>query len=196
VNKIDKPNNFAKIIRMITVAPIMAFAVLSILFVLRSDIFQGFLHYILSVVFLTILPILAYPLQPFIPGFRGRGREGQRDLAIVMAVTGYLCSIVSALCFNAPKTVWLIYLTYLISGIGILFFNKVLKIRASGHACGVTGPLAILIYFIGIKGFIGAIILIPVYWACIKMKRHTITQLFWGTAISVSAFLTTAYCIL
>lgn len=179
----------AKIIRTVTIAPIMALAALSFVYILKPELYHGTIQYILSIVYLTILPILAYPLQPYIPEFKDKGREGQRNLAIIMAVIGYLCSIASAWIFHTAKAVWVIYLTYFISGIGILVFNKFLKIRASGHACGVTGPLAIVTYFFGLRALIGAIILIPVYWACIKMKRHTMPQLVWGTIIPIIALL-------
>jgi hypothetical protein len=183
----DKINKSAQITRIITVAPIMAWGALSILYGVRPDIFKEFSYYLLSVLFLTVLPLSAYPLQPFVPGFRHKGREGQRNLAIVTAVLGYLCSIVSARCLHMPKTVWLIYLTYFISGIGILFFNKMLKVRASGHACGVAGPISLLVYFIGVKALWGIALLITVYWACLKMKRHTVAQLLWGSAIPLCA---------
>lgn len=190
----NKKNRFAKMIRMITVAPIMAFGALSILYGFRPDIFQVFSHYVLSVVFLTVLPLLAYPLQPYIPKFRNKGREGQRNLAIVMAVLGYLCSIVYALCFHVPKTVWLIYLTYFISGIMILLFNKVLKIRASGHVCGVVGPMSILVYFFGVKALLGVVVLLMVYWASLKMKSHTVSQLLWGSIIPIFALIIAVLC--
>lgn len=185
----DKTNRYAKTIRIITIAPVMALVALSILYIFQPDVFQGTINFILSVIFLSVLPILAYPLQPFVPRFSDKGREGQRNLAIVMAVLGYLCSIVFALCLHVPKTLWLIYLTYFMSGIGILLLNKVLKIRASGHACGVVGPTSILVYFIGKKALFGLSVLILVYWACLKIKRHTAFQLFLGSVIPICALI-------
>ncbi|HHY18739.1 MAG TPA: hypothetical protein GX522_02475 [Firmicutes bacterium] len=187
----DKTVKFAKIVRIITIAPIMALVALSILYVVSPDIFQNFTNYILSVLFLTVMPVLAYPLQPLIPKYRNQGREGQRNLAIVMAVLGYLCSIVSAFCFHMPKKVWQIYLTYFISGTGILSFTNVLKVRASGHACGVVGPISLMVYFIGTKALLGIPVLILVYWACLKLKRHTVYQLFWGSMIPICSLIIT-----
>lgn len=190
----NKKGGFEKVIRVITVAPIMALVMLSILYGVHPGIFHGTSYYILSIIFLTVLPLLAYPLQPFLPKFRNKGREGQRNLAIVMAVLGYLSGIVSAIFFHAPKELLLIYLAYFISGMGVLLFNKVLKIRASGHACGVVGPISILTYFIGIKALISVIAIVPVYWASLKMKRHTISQLFFGGLIPVFTMIILALC--
>ena len=83
-----------KIIRVVTTAPIMAFVLLTVLYFLRGDIFRSIYDYIWAVVFLTILPIMAYPIQPIVPGFRDKGRTGQRNLAIIMAVLGYIAGII------------------------------------------------------------------------------------------------------
>lgn len=185
----NRTDRFAKIIRKITVAPVMALATLVILYEFHPDVFQGIYQYILSIIFLTILPLSAYPLQPFLPRFRDKGREGQRNLAIVMGVLGYLFGIVLALCYDTTKELLLIYLVYFLSGIGIFLFNKVFKIRASGHACGVVAPILILTYFIGRKALISIIALALVYWASIKTKRHTVFQLLLGSVIAIFAMI-------
>lgn len=185
----NKEAGLGKIVRITTVAPIMALVMLSILYWVDLGIFQETYHYVLSIIFLTILPLLAYPLQPFLPRFREKGREGQRNLAIVMAVLGYFLGGIATLYLHAPNELLLIYMVYFISGIGILIFNKVLKIRASGHACGVVGPILVLMYFIGIKALIGVGVLVLVYWASIKTSRHTPLELLWGTTIPVFALI-------
>ncbi len=180
---------FEKIIRIITLAPTMALLTLSVLLAIRPDTFHGILNYGLSVAFLTLLPLSAYPLQPLIPHFKDKGREGQRQLAMIMAVIGYILGIIFALLLNMPKDLLLLYLTYLISGVLILFFNKVIKVRASGHACGVAGPIAFLIYFLGWPAIVGISVLVLVYWASLRMKRHTWSELLWGSVIPVAALL-------
>lgn len=179
----------AKLVRTFTLAPIMALIALSILLGLTTDVFASFWQYALAVVFLVVLPILAYPLQPVIPAYKTKGREGQRQLAIVMAVVGYIGGIVVALFGQVPEKLKIIYFTYFISGILIMIFNKILHIKASGHSCGVVGPMAILVYCIGPLALTGVVILIAVYWASLKMERHTISQLFWGSVIPVVALL-------
>jgi len=188
----NKKIGLGKIIRIITVAPIMAFVMLSILYRVHPSIFMENSHYILSIFCLTVLPLLAYPLHQLLFKFQEKGRESQRNLAIVMAVLGYFLGVVSSLYLHASNELLFIYMVYLISGIGILFFNKALKIRASGHACGMAGPIFILTYFIGIKALIGVSVLVLVYWASIKTKRHTLPELVWGTIISVFALISTA----
>lgn len=176
-----------KIIRVATVPPIMA----SLLFIILGISNQiAWIDAWLGVLFLGGLPILAYPLQMFIPYFKDKGREGQRNLAIIFAVIGYIVGCILALIFDAPSTIILIYLDYLLSGILIAVFNKLFRLRASGHACGIVGPVAMLIYFgLYIPAVIGAVLTLLVFISSIGMKRHTFLQLIGGSAITVSALL-------
>ena len=83
-----KKISIEKTIRIITLAPIMALIAISLLFALRPGEFYGAANYAVAILCLTVLPLLAYPLQPYIPRYKDQGRAGQRRLAIVMAVVG------------------------------------------------------------------------------------------------------------
>lgn len=180
---------FAKFIRVLTVAPLMALALLVGLYFSKPVFFGNILNFWFAVLFLVIMPLLAYPLQPLIPKFKDKGREGQRNLAIAMAGIGYGLCIVTALSMRAPGRVWIVYLTYLISGLLIILFNKGLKIRASGHACGVAGPIFVALFFWGPWVLSGLAVLASVFWASLHMKRHTWAELLTGSAISGFALL-------
>ena len=180
-------NKIAKIVRMITVAPVMALIMLLTLYISNPKLFGRVADLILSILFLVIFPLLAYPLQPFIKHYKDKGRDGQRTLAMVFAVTGYVAGCLSALIMRAPKTVLIIYLSYLLSGALIFLINKLLRFKVSGHACGVTGPFAILICFGQMGGLIGIPMLAVVCWASLYMKRHTVSQLIGGAVIPVVA---------
>ena len=52
----------------------MALVSLTLLYVYRPAMFGGAPHYAMALLFLTVFPLLAYPLQPFLPKFRGAGR--------------------------------------------------------------------------------------------------------------------------
>ncbi len=104
-----------------------------------------------------------------------------------MAVIGYMGGITVALITSLPDKLKVIYFTYFFSGVLILVFNKLLKIKASGHACGVVGPMEILVYCLGPWALLGMLILSFVYWASLKMERHTVSQLCWGSVIPVVA---------
>ncbi len=180
---------FAKAVSVLTVAPIMALLLLTWLYCFAPASFGGFLQYLFALLFLVLLPILAYPMQKLLPPFRHQGRDGQRKLAFIMAVVGYSLGILCAAIAQAPRTLFIVYLTYFFSGILLTLCNKLTKIRASGHACGVAGPVAMLIYMQGISALPMLLLLPLVYWARLCMKRHTISDLIWGTATPLVAML-------
>lgn len=173
-----------KIIRILTVAPIMAFLLFTLTYIFRNQYFDSIWQYIYSVFCLTVLPLLAYPLQRFIPGFKDRGREGQRSLAIIFSVVGYVLCCIFGLIFTQSKELWIIILTYLFSGVVIFVSSKVFKFKISGHACGVFGPVSVLFYFgLYIPAIIGIGIMALVYYASLKSGRHTIYELISGTVL-------------
>ncbi len=179
----------AKIIRVLTIPPIMAIWLLTTLFVVKPEFFGTTALYLLAVFFIALFPILAYPLQPITPVFKHKGREGQRTLAMIFSVAGYLLGCITNLFMNAPKSLWTIYLVYLLSGVGIALFNKLFHLRASGHACGIMGPVAFLFYSGIGTAFVGIAIYFAALWASVKMKRHTLLQFIGGAAIPVAALI-------
>jgi hypothetical protein len=167
----------------------MALMLLIILYVTRFDIFGNYLNLILAILFLVVLPVLAYPLQPIVPHFKEKGRDGQRSLAMWMSSAGYVAGITTALLLPVSNYLLIIYLTYLFSGISLVLLNKVFKIKASGHACGVAGPVFSLIYFLGPWVLFGILLLAAVYWASLSMKRHDKAELLIGTTVPTYALL-------
>lgn len=178
-------NKIAKLISFATVAPVMAFAMLTILYFFGSTPFHNLSNYVLAAVYLTLLPILAYPLQKVLPKFKDKGRSGQRELAFIMVILGYTLGMISALVFKAPAQYLMIYLAYFLSGAGLALINKLSKLKASGHACGVTGPIVMCIYLLGGYSWIFIILIPIVFWSRMKMGRHTLGELLLGMSVSV-----------
>lgn len=170
-------------IRILTVAPIIALATFLILQIVSPEITGGWLNTSFGILFITIFPALAYAIQPIIPHFKNKGREGQRTLAIIMSVIGYIGGAICAFALRMPEKFQIIFVTYLLSGVIMLLLNKVAKIRSSGHACGVAGPVFYLSYVYTPFALFGLLLLVPVFWSSCKMKRHKISELVIGTAI-------------
>ena len=179
----------AKTIRTITTAPIMAAILLTLVWQFNPGSYPTTVHYLMAMLFLAILPVLAYPVSVIVPSIRHQGREGQRKLAIMFSVAGYIGGIIFCLITHAYGAELLIYLTYFISGILIALFSFAIKFKASGHACGVSGPIAMLIHLLGPIYALGYILLAVVFWASIKLKRHTWPQLIGGSVIPVITML-------
>ncbi len=180
-------NKIFKIISVLSVAPLIALYVLTAIYRHDARVFGGGLWYGISIVFLTILPISAYLLEYWLPAYKTRGRQGERRLAFVMCISGYVLGTLASLVLHAPRGVQMIFLSYLVSGGLLTLVNSVFKFKASGHACGTAGPYLPLIYFMGGKVWYVIFLLVPVYWARISMGRHTWKELLSGTAIGMGA---------
>ena len=177
----------AYIIRVITVAPIMALVMLLILYIHCPPFFGNLANFILSVLFLVVFPLLGYPLQPLFKKYRDKGRDGQRTLAFVFAVVGYVFGCLLALILSSPRSVLIIFLSYLLSGALTMAINRLFHFKASGHACGITGPFMLLLYFGSPAGYIGIPILALAWVSSIYMKRHTHMQLLIGGLVPFAA---------
>lgn len=184
----------AKLIRAGTVPPVLVCALLLIVYFFCPDVFAGPVQLALSLLFLVAVPLLAYPLAALLPLYRKQGREGQRNLAFLLNPLGYLAAVIYGCSADVSRSLLLIYLTYFLSVAVLLIFNKVLRQRASGHACGIAGPLILLIYFIGWMCVLPcAIIFAAVTWSSLYLHRHTLGEL---TAGSVTALLSFAMSLL
>ena len=178
----------AKWISIVTVVPFIGLFVLTTLYLLRPSVYGNeFSWYIFSLLFLTFIPLSAYILKDKIPKYKDKGRQGERRLAFIMAVIGYVSGNVLSFVFNAPNGFKTIFLAYLFSGIILTFINAVVGHKASGHAAGVSGPFTLLLYFISFRYFFIYIILPLVFWSRLKLGRHKIGQLLSGTAIGIIA---------
>lgn len=162
----------------------MAVCFLLVTWFCRSDVFGSVGQLLGAVFFLGLFPLLAYPLQRLFPRFRSRGRAGQRILAMLFALAGYLLGMAYSLIFGAAQGVWVIYLAYFCSGLGIFLLNRLFGKKASGHACGVIGPTALFAYF-GLYAAAAAGLGIAVLTCCASVRtgRHTVPQLIAGCLV-------------
>lgn len=179
---------FAKLLRVLTTAPIFAGILCTLLYALVDGSFASLKHYLMAIFFLTALPTLAYPVSAIIPALRRKGRNGQRNLAIVFSVLGYIGGFLFALLARGTSTEKVLFGTYLISGCALAVCTC-MHYKASGHACGCSGPVAMLSVYICPWFLFGYLLLTPVIWSSVKLKRHTVSQLLVGSVIPVLALL-------
>ena len=167
------------VVRKCTLAPIVAALLLIFFYGACPEIFGSFASLLWQLLLLTLFPLLAYPLQPVFPFFGKNGREEQRYLAILFAFLGYSLDAVFTLLTHASKELCLISWTYFLSGILILVFNRLFRIRASGHAAGVSAAICFPLALNQPE-----VLLISVPVLCIvAAKRHTIWQFIIGALI-------------
>ena len=181
-----KMEKFCKVVRRLTLAPVLAAFSIVMIGLFCADVFPTVWHFGYTVFYLGFLPLLAYPLQAVTPHFKDKGRDGQRTLAMLFAVAGYIFFLVTNLFAGATRGMWIICLEYLLSGILILVFNKGLHIKLSAHGCGSAGPIFLLLYFgLYVPAALMTVVTVFAYIASVKAKHHTVPQLIGGSAVSI-----------
>ena len=107
---------------------------------------------------------------------------------MIFSAVGYLLGTLTAFLTGAPAELKILYLEYLLCGIAMLVLNKVFKLKASGHACGIVGPVLMMLYFrMFIPAVAGMFLILPVFVSSLKTKRHTAPQLLGGSLIPLAA---------
>jgi len=151
----------------------------------KQNFNDNIFYLINSILFFTIIPISAYFIVRINKKLRMLGRETERRYAFIFGIIGYLLGNISLLFLKNPTKAMIgLYLSYLISSIILAFVNKALKFKASGHACGITGPILALNFIVGIK-MLWLFILVPiVMWSRLVLKRHDLKQLISGAMTS------------
>ncbi|HWQ76643.1 MAG TPA: hypothetical protein VN441_15150 [Syntrophomonas sp.] len=189
--------NFAKFIRIVSVPPVLVTALIVILAVARDDVFTSTIDIVMALIFLALIPVIAYPLSVLIPEIKEKGREGQRNLAFILTAVGYVIVWLYGLLSACNQNLQLLFTSYLLSVVILLILNKLLKIRASGHGCSITGPIVLVSYFLGFQGFVvGCVAYALIFWASIRTKRHTPQEFIFGTATSLVSFTLTLLVIM
>lgn len=191
-----RKERIAKVIRGLSIPPVMVSALILILAFHKEGIFRNTLEIIVSIVLLGFVPVLAYVLNGIIPKFREQGREGQRKLAFITNLIGYSAAFLWACISDAENALLLICSTYFFSVLFLTICNKAFHYRASGHACSFTGPLVLLIYFLGWKVIVPCLLIaISIIWSSIYLKRHTAKELAGGIVVCLCSFVLSLFLI-
>lgn len=170
-------------IRCASVPPVMA-ALLILLVYINGSAFVSNWDWIGAVIYLVIIPVLAYPVSVLVPSLKKGGRKTQRDLAFIFSGVGYFAAIVHGIVFHKTKGLLFIYLTYFFSIIILSLVNRFSKTHASGHACSVIWPIVLGSYYYMPWGIlIGALVYGIILWASLKTKRHTAPEFLLGTCV-------------
>lgn len=165
-------------------APVIA--ALTFLTLLTSERAPNLLMLIvISLTFGTAVPlILLYYLsrKGIIPDIYASKRES-RAIPFVGAMLSYLLGAIALLLGGAPSIITAVMLCYL--GNSLIMMLISLKWKISIHASGITGPATALAYSLGIWAlpFLGLVI--PVGWARIKLKAHTLAQVTAGALLTI-----------
>ena len=181
-------NKTAKLIRFFTVPPVVVAAVMTLLFFFET-VFPTPLDFALTLLFLAIVPVLAYPLPQLVPAFRRGGQKIQRRLAFILTPSGYIGAVITSVLRNAIPNLLYISVVYLLSVLLLILVNKLTPVHASGHACSIAGPIALLCCFMASWYVIlpALFLYCACFWASVRLGRHSVRELLVGSAVPLVA---------
>lgn len=180
---------WAKAIRTLSTPPILAVALLIVLAVQKGVSFAAGADFVVSLACLGIFPLLAYPLAHRLPATEHMGREGERKLAFAFCLLGYSLLMLYGIAFRRGPQLMLVYETYFFSGGILAILNAIFHVRASGHACGTTGPVLLAGYLLGWQWAVPfALVFLLAAWASITLNRHTLSEYLIGSICCAGGF--------
>jgi hypothetical protein len=183
----------AKLIRALTVPPVMVMTLL-LLLLFGDDVFPTVFDFILALILLAIVPVLAYVVQKLLPGWKNGGQKAQRKLAFIFSFLGYTAAVIVSIVRGAIPNLLYISLVYFVSVVILTLFNCLSPWHASGHGCSLMGPLLLGCLFVGFYAIPASLLIYCAsLWASVYMKRHTVREFFLG---SLSAVLSASICYL
>lgn len=140
--------------------------------------------YIWALLFVSIIPLCSLF---FYIHKKGEPREQvfhrQRVASFIFMLVSYPVGTVVLLLVHAPVIYLSMAVIYTLVTLGLIIFNKFFHFKASGHAAGVAGPVASMVYLFGWIATPLLALLPLVTWARLAAKGHTAWQMVVGASL-------------
>jgi len=183
----DKKNTtkvVGEIISQLLNVPVLAGAMVTYLFFRVPESEPNRLSgYALSMLFLCVVPLCS--LFFYIPAKdedKIATARRQRISSFVIMLISYPVGWLILAWTGAPLIFTALAAIYTFVTLGLLIFNLLLRYKASGHAAGVCGPIATMIYIFGVAA-IPLLLLLPlIIWARLAAEGHN----FWQTVVGAT----------
>lgn len=104
--------------------------------------------------------------------------KADRSQPLLVATVSYFIGIAALLLVRAPLLTTIVMLGYAVGTLFIFLVN--LRWKISIHAMGVAGPTTVLLYVFGAWGVLLGLLLPPVIWSRVYLKKHTVAQALAG----------------
>jgi hypothetical protein len=141
--------------------------------------------YAWTMLFLCVIPLCS--LFFYIP-FRKEETpvtiRRQRIASFVIMLVSYPVGWLVLALIHAPNIFTAVAATYTFVTLGLIIFNLLLRYKASGHAAGVSGPVAVMIYIYGLAATPLLVLLPLITWARLAAEGHNLWQTIVGATMS------------
>lgn len=141
--------------------------------------------FVWGLVFVSIIPLLSVLF--YIPG-KNMDHDAvlhrQRVASFVLMAISYPTGWLVLHLLHVPTIFETMASVYTFVTLGLIFFNLLLHYKASGHAAGVAGPVAAMIFLYGLWAAPLLLLLPLISWTRVKAKGHTLGQTLVGGSMS------------
>jgi hypothetical protein len=180
--------------QMLNVPVMTGLLVLYLYFRLPADTPNRLSGFLIALLFLSIIPLCS--LFFYIPGKEKEQEKifhRQRVASFVFMAVSYPAGALALYLMSSPRIFTAMAISYTLITLGLIIFNLFAHYKASGHAAGVAGPVASLIYLYGWMASPLLALLPLVTWARVMAKGHTTWQMIVGAALSLSIAVAVLY---
>ncbi|MCE1254786.1 MAG: hypothetical protein LWX83_14720 [Anaerolineae bacterium] len=157
----------------------------------EPNLYSGYLW---SMLFLCLIPLSS--LLFYIP-FGHKSQEQinhrQRIASFALMIISYPLGVLVLFLTGAPLIFRSMAVVYSLVTVGLIVFNLFIHYKASGHAAGVAGPVASLVYFFGWWAAPLLLLLPLVTWARVAAKGHSAWQTVVGAGMSLAITVSVLY---
>jgi hypothetical protein len=171
--------------------PLLSGALITyIFFHIPSDIPNRLAGFGWALTFISLIPLAS--LLFYIPGRVkdwAQVIKRQRTASFMLMMVSYPIGFLVLRLSGAPRIFEAIAVNYTLITLGLITFNLILRYKASGHAAGVAGPVAAVMYFFGLPAVPLASLIPLTIFARLAAKGHTFWQLVVGSAMSIAVTL-------
>jgi membrane-associated phospholipid phosphatase len=114
--------------------------------------------------------------------------KNERDIPFLISIVLFIIGLILLFIGEVNIVSMAFWFCYISNTFMVLLINKYLKI--SIHAMGVSGPLAMFVFFVGVEAFAFLPILFIVGWSRVKLKVHSMPEVTAGAVFGfVSVYL-------
>ena len=167
--------------------PVLSGALATFLFLQIPESEPNLLNgYAWAMLFLCIIPLCS--LFFYIPvrnEEKQKTARRQRVASFVIMLVSYPAGWLVLALIGAPRIFTAVAATYTFVTLGLIIINLLLHYKASGHAAGVSGPVAIMIYIYGIIATPLLVLLPLITWARLAAEGHNLWQTVVGATMSI-----------
>jgi hypothetical protein len=150
--------------------------------------------YLWSLMFLTAIPALSYLFYiPFKSEPHERTAHRQRTSSFIFMLVSYPLGWWVLSRIHSPTIYTAMLEIYSFVTLGLVIFNLFFRYKASGHAAGVSGPVASMVYIFGLAATPLLLLLPLVTWARMAARGHNFWQTVVGGVLSMVITLAVLY---